>query len=223
MDPAKKEALLKRLAEGRKKTKAARDEAKAKGLPDPKPRKKRASKNGNAEPVDTKEALADPLDKKPARETIAPIDGAPAEAVNKVAAMPPSPEENKTTKIDVPNLPDAKGRKKIVPDADVIPEAKDKKGLSTTGLTKKYNDNVMIRSEETGSQVISAQYPGQEESILKVLKKNKKENTPLAPAPNPVPADKTIAARVSHTPDVKAVQGRVPFSFSAIKKTLHQN
>jgi len=223
MTPEKKVELLKRLAEGRAKTKAMRNEAKEKGMPDPKPRKPRAKKdkNKNAEPLDTKEAV-DPMSYKPARETIAPIDGAPADAKNVVASMPVDPEPTKSTEIDVPNLPSKKGLKKIVKEAEVLPEAKDPKGLSSTGATKGSDVNNLLVNKETGHQAISAQYPGQEESLLKLLKKNKKENKPLAPAPVPVPKEKTVKKMITHLPDVKAVEARAPFSFSAVKKLLYQ-
>ena len=222
MSPEQKANLMKRLAAGRAKVKAARAEAKEKGLPDPKPRKARAKKAGNTEVVDTKEAIAEPMANKPAREEIAPIDGAPAGATNVVAALPPDPEANKTSKIDVPNLPDKKGRKKIEKNAEDVPEAKGPKDLSTTGTTKAYDDNVMIRSEVTGNQAIPAQYPGQEESIKKLLKKSKLEDRPLAPKSVPDPPEKTVRNVFRHVPDLKAVEGRAPFSFSAIRKQLYQ-
>lgn len=222
MSPEQKAALLKRLTEGRAKVKAARADAKAKGLPDPKPRKARAKKNKDTEVLDTKEAIAEPMANKPARETIPPIDGAPAGAVNTVAAMPPDPEVNVTSKIDVPNLPDKKGRKKIEKDVAELPEAESRKGIATTGVPEKYNDNVIIRSLETGNQAIEAQYPGQEESIKKLLKKSKLEDRPLAPKSVPNPPEKTTRNVFRHVPDIKAVEGRAPFSFAAIRKQLYQ-
>jgi hypothetical protein len=214
MAPEQKAALLKRLAEGRAKTKAMRAEAKEKGMPDPKPRKPRAKK-GKLEAVD-------PSAHKPSRETIPPIDSAPAGAKNTVSSLPVDPEMNVTTKIDVPNLPDKKGREKIVKDAEVLPEAKAPKALSSTGSTKPLDVNDLLVNKETGSQVISAQYPGQEESILKTLKKNKKENKPSAPAPAPHPEEKTVDKMISHLPDAGAVKAKAPFSFSAVKKLLYQ-
>ena len=215
LDAEKKAALLKRLAEGRSKTKAARSEAKEKGLPDPKPRKVRKDKKLAA-------VVADPLADKPAREEVRPIDGAKPEAVNAVAAMPPAPSPSVTSKIDVPNLPDAKGRSKVVKDAEVLPEAKGPKALSTTGKTKKVDDNVLLTDKETGNQVISTMMPGQKESIKKVLKKNKTENTPEAPAPVPSPPEKTVKNVIHHVPDTKAIEGNAPFSFSAVRKMLYQ-
>jgi hypothetical protein len=191
MSPEQKANLLKRLSAGRAKVKAARDDAKSKGMPDPKPRKARAKKVKN-------------------------------EAVVAVAALPVDPEVTVTSKIDVPNLPDKKGRKMIEKNAEEVPEAKGPKELSTTGTTKGYDDNVMIRSEETGNQVIPAQYPGQEESIKKLLKKSKLENRPLAPKSVPDPPEKTVRNVFRHVPDLKAVEGRAPFSFSAIRKQLYQ-
>lgn len=214
-----KAALLKRLAEGRLKTKAARAEAKASGKPDPKPRKVRKDKKNK---VDPKEALADPLANKAARETIAPIDGAPAGAKNTVSVLPVDPEVNITTKIDVPNLPDAAGRKKIVKEAEVLPEGKDPKDLSTTGKTKHYDVNDIIMNKETGNQAIPAQYPGQEESILKLLKNNKKEDKPLAAKPVPKPKEETVDNVVRHVRNIKTVEARAPFSFSTVKKLLYQ-
>lgn len=227
LSPEAKAALLKRLVEGRAKTKAARAEAKEKGLPDPKPRKVRKDKkvkdkNGNAEPVDPKEALINPLADKPAREGVRPIDGAKTEAVNAVAAAPVDPSVTKTSKIDVPNLPDAKGRDKIVKDAEVLPEVKAPKALSTTGKTKKIDDNVLITTQETGNQAITNMMPGQKESIKKLLKKNKTENTPEAPAPVPTPSEKTVKSVINHVPDVKAIEAKAPFSFSAVRKMLYQ-
>jgi hypothetical protein len=218
LSPEQKEALLKRLQEGRAKTKAAREEAKGKGLPDPKPRKVRKDKKDKAS---TDGALADPLAAKPANDTIPPIDGAPDAAKNVVAAMPPSPGVNPTAKIDVPNLPDKEGRKKIVEDAEEAPKPKGEKGLSRTGVPKKINENKLVVNEETGDQAISVQYPGQKESIKRMLKADKKSD-PVAPAPVPEPPSKTVKAVPSHTANLPSVEGRAPFSFSTVRKMLYQ-
>jgi hypothetical protein len=219
-----KAALLKRLAEGRTKTKAARAEAKEKGLPDPKPRKPRAKKNGNASAQHTldKAEAVNPTAHAPAREDVRPIDGAKTDAVNTVAAMPPSPDETKSTKIDVPNLPDAKSRKRIVKDAEVLPESKPVKDLSSTGRTEKTDVNNLLVNKESGNQAIESQFPGQKESIKKLLKKNKTENKPETDAPVPNPEQKTTKSVIKHVPDVKAIQAKEPFSFSAVRKMLYQ-
>jgi hypothetical protein len=221
MSPEAKAALLKRLSEGRAKTKAMREDAKAKNLPDPKPRKPRAKKV-KATTVDAKEAIPDPLANQPARDTIAPIDAAPTNAVNVVSAMPPSPEPNMSTEIDVPNLPSKKKPTVMVRDPEALPEASPRKGISTTGKPEKYNNNEIIRSLESGDSAISVQFPGQKESIKKMLAVDKKQDKPLAPAPNPTPKEKTVKSVPSHVPDLKAVEGRQPFSFAAIRKTLYQ-
>jgi len=213
-----KEALLKRLREGRAKTKASREEAKSKGLPDPKPRKVRKDKKAGAT---SDGALKDPMASKPDNDTIPPIDGAPDGAKNVVAAVPPSPGVTATAKIDVPNLPDKEGRKKVVEDAEAEPKPKGEKGLSRTGVPKKINDNKLIMNEETGDQAISVQYPGQKESIKKMLKANKKDD-PVAPAPNPEPPSKTVKSVPSHTANMPSVEGRAPFSFSTVRKMLYQ-
>lgn len=218
LSPEQKEALLKRLREGRAKTKTAREEAKGKGLPDPKPRKVRKDKKA---PASADGALKDPMAAKPANESIPPIDGAPPSAKNVVASIPPSPAPTESSKIDVPNLPDSTGRKKIVEDVEKAPMPKDPKGLSRTGKPKKINDNEIIANEETGDQAISVQYPGQKESIKKMLKANKKDD-PDTPASVPEPPMKTIKAVPSHTANLQTVEGRQPFSFSTVRKMLYQ-
>lgn len=199
MDPEKKAKLLERLKEGRARVKAAREEAKAKGLPDPKPRKARAKKQKT------------------------PIDSAPNDAVNAVAATPVDPSVSKSTPIDVPNLPgegkEVASKKDIVPDAEKVPEAPPKKGIASTGRPKTVDANDMLVNQETGSQVISAQFPGQKESIKKVLKESVKPETPAKVSE---PPSKTVKKVKSHVPDVKAVEARAPFSYSAIRKLLYQ-
>jgi len=222
MDEQKKAALLAKLKAGREKYKAAREDAKAKGLPDPKPRKKRASKNG----VDPAEALANPAAAPAANETIAPIDGAPRNAVNTVAAKPVDPTPPKSTPIDVPNLPgeDNKVASKadIVKDAEAIPDAKTRKnGLSSTGIPAKINDNELLVNEETGNQAIEVNFPGQKESIKKLLKANKKDN-PETPAPQPMPKNKTVKQVKEHIPNMDTLEARQPFSFSTVRKLLYQ-
>ena len=76
MSEENKSKLMARLKEGRERVKKARAEAKEKGLPDPKPRKAR------------KAVLADPAAAPANNEKIAPIDAAPKNAVNEVAAKP---------------------------------------------------------------------------------------------------------------------------------------
>jgi hypothetical protein len=216
MSPEAKAALMARLAAGRTKHKKMRDEAKAKGLPDPKPRKSRKKAT-----TDTAEALANPVAIKPDNDTVRGIDAAPPAAVNAVAAAPVAPAPRDTAMIDVPNLPEKSKRKKIVKDAEKEPVPKEEKGLSTTGKPAKINDNNLIVNEETGNQVITTMMPGQKESIKKVLTKNKKLD-PVAPVSNPTPSDKTVDNVKTHVPDVKAVQGRAPFSMSAVRKILYQ-
>lgn len=211
-----KSKLLARLREGRERVKKMREEAKATGKPDPKPRKARAKKG----------ALKDPAAAQAANETIPPIDGAPRNAENVVAAKPLDPTATKSKPIDVPNLPGegkkVESKKDIVPDAEAVPEAKGDKGLSPTGKPKAVNVNEEIVNKETGSQVISAQYPGQKESIKKALEENKKEDKPLAPSAVPDPPQKTVKKVKTHIPDIKAVEARAPFSMSALRKMLYQ-
>jgi hypothetical protein len=207
--------LLARLKEGRERVKKMREEAKAAGKPDPKPRKARAKKvvaNAKAIPADNS--------------TIAPIDGAPPNAVNAVAAAPVDPSVTKTKPIDVPALPGegkaVASKKDIVKDAEAIPEAKPTKGIASSGVPDKYIANEVVMNQETGNQVIETMMPGQKDSIKKALAKNKKENKPLAPSAQPDPPSKTVKSVKSHTPDVKATEGRAPFSMSALRRLLYQ-
>jgi hypothetical protein len=209
------------MKEGRERVKKMREEAKAAGKPDPKPRKPRAKK------VKTSDgALKEPAAAQAANETIPPIDGAPRNAENVVAAKPLDPTATKSKPIDVPNLPgegkEVASKKDIVPNAEAVPEAKGDKGLSPTGKPKAVNVNEEIVNKETGSQVISAQYPGQKESIKKALEENKKQDKPLAPSAVPDPPQKTVRSVKKHVPDVKAVEARAPFSMSALRKMLYQ-
>lgn len=206
MTPENKSKLLARLKEGRERVKKMREDAKAAGQPDPKPRKKRTIK--------------DPLAIPAANDTVPPIDSAPPGAVNAVAAAPLDPAATKSKPIDVPNLPEPK--KIVKPDADPLADAPPKKGIASSGVPKKYESNEVAMNQETGSQFISAQYPGQKESIEKALDKNKKDNKPLAPASQPDPPSKTVRKVKKHVPDVKAVEGRAPFSISALRKLMYQ-
>ena len=218
MNDEQKSKLLQRLKEGRERTKAAREEAKAKGLPDPKPRKKRAKKADTALDMANTEAPAD-------NSKIAPIDGAPPGAVNQVAAKPVDPGVSKSTPIDVPNLPgegkEVASKKDIVKNPEAVPEAAPKKGVASTGKPKKYADNEAMRSESADvlKQTMEFDFPGQKDAIKKVLKE---KDTPLAPAPQPARPSKTVEKVKTHVPDVKATEGRAPFSYSAIRKILYQ-
>jgi hypothetical protein len=215
MDEDKKSKLLARLKEGRERIRKAREEAKAKGLPDPKPRKKRASKKDMAN-------TATPADNS----TIAPIDAAPPGAVNKVADKPVDPGVAKSTPIDVPNLPGegaaaVASKKDIVKDPEAVPEAAPKKGVAPTGKPKKYakNEAMSTESSDVLKQTMEFDFPGQKDAIKKQLKE---KDTPLAPASQPAPPSKTVEKVKTHVPDVKATEGRAPFSFSAIRKVLYQ-
>lgn len=212
MNDESKKKLLERLKEGRERVKRMREEAKAAGKPDPKPRKARAKK------------LKDPA--PAANDTIPPISGAPPGAVNAVAAAPVDPTVTKTKPIDVPNLPGegkkVASKKDIVPDAEAVPEAAPKKGIASAGVPKKYISNEVVMNEETGNQVIETMMPGQKESIKKALATNEAENKPLAAPPKPDPPSKTVRKVKSHVPDVKAVEARAPFSMSALRKMLYQ-
>lgn len=211
MNEDQKSKLLQRLKEGRAKVKAAREEAKAKGLPDPKPRKQRASKMANtAAPADNSK--------------IAPIDAAPPAAVNQVAAKPVDPSVSKSTPIDVPNLPGegkkVASKKDIVKDAEAVPEAAPKKGIASSGRPKDYDDNVaMADTPDVLKQTMEFDFPGQKDAIKKELGEKDK---PLSAAPRPVRPSKTVEKVKTHVPDVKATEGRAPFSFSAIRKVLYQ-
>jgi hypothetical protein len=77
-------------------------------------------------------------------------------------------------------------------------------------------------NEETGNQAIEAQYPGQKDSIEKMLSTNKHEDRPISTAPNAQPLNVTVKKVKTHIPDIKAVEEKAPFSYSAMRKLLHQ-
>lgn len=218
MNEEQKSKLLARLKEGRARVKAAREDAKAKGLPDPKPRKARGPKTAAG-------VIADPEAAPSANNKIAPIDGAPENAVNAVAAMPVDPSVTKSKPIDVPNMPgegkEIASTKDIVKDAEAVPTAAPRKGLSSTGKPTKVNVNNELVNEETGDSMVSPAFAGQKENIKKALKADKKD-APLASSAVPDPPSKTKRNVKSHVPDIKAVEGRAPFSFSALRKALYQ-
>ena len=216
MDAEKKAALLAKLKAGREKTAAARAEAKAKGLPDPKPRKSRAKK-----------LAVDPTAHKAANESIPGIDAPTPASKNVVAEKPTEPTPSKSAHIDVPHLPDEAGRKKIVKDAEKKPVRAPKRDVATTGKPEQYAGNELLRSQESGMMAIETMLPGQKESIKEVLKSNKKMKV-LAPKSNPEPANaagghnSTVQDVEKHIPDIKATEGKAPFSFSAVRKQLYQ-
>jgi len=209
MDAEKKSKLLQRLKEGREKVKKAREDAKAKGLPDPKPRKKRMAKTDT--PGDNSK--------------IPPIDAAPPAAVNDVAAKPVDPSVSKSTPIDVPNLPgegkEVASKKDIVKDAEAVPEAAPKKGIASSGKPKdyEYNEAMTTGSSDVLKQTVEMPFPGQKEALKKDLGEKDK---PLAAAAKPARPSKTVEKVKTHVPDIKAVEARAPFSFSAIRKVLYQ-
>jgi len=219
LSPEAKAKLMERLKAGRAKHKELRDKD-----PTHKPRKSRAKKSAEplpeAQKLDTAEAI-DPMSKKPVNESVRGIDSAKMDAKNVVADHPVIPAKNESSHIDVPNLPEEKGLKKIVKNAESHPEPAQQKGLSSSGKPKRENDNDLLREQETGMMTIETMLPGQKESIKKLLRKNKKLD-PLAPVANPSPHDKTVEKVKHHIPDLKAAEGRAPFSFSAVRKMLYQ-
>ena len=224
MTPEKKAAMMERLKAGKAKIAAARKEAMEKGLPDPHPRKKRTKKVATSDG-----AIQDPLAAPSANDTVRGIDQATKDGV---ASKPVDPTPVATKPIDVPGLPgDAEkkaDKKDIVQDAEKKKVIRRKKGLSSTGKTEKVNATEEITNQETGNQVISAMFPGQEQSIKKALKANKKTVTTAAGMqqeehPNDIAESKTVRNVRKHIPDVKAVEGvGKPFSFSAVRQLLYQ-
>ena len=211
MDADKKAALLLKLKAGREKAKAMRAVD-----PSYKPRKARKSK-----------LAVDPTAHKAANETISGIDAPVPASKNIVAEKPTDPTPSKSSHIDVPNLPDEAGLKKVVKDAEKKPVRKPKRGVATTGEPKAYAGNEILRDQESGMMSIETMLPGQKESIKEVLKSNKKLKV-LAPKPQPEPANaagghnSTVQDVKEHIPDIKATEGKAPFSFSAVRKQLYQ-
>ena len=216
MTPEQKSALLARLKAGREHHKALRAKD-----PNHKPRKPRKKKGG--EVIDPKEAIPDPLAVDAKRENkVNPINGAKPDAKNVVANAPVEPEKNESSMIDVPNLPNEKNRKEIIENPEVIPKRKPVKGIASTGVPKKYESNKEVLYEQSGMQSIESMLPGQKESIIKNLRKNKQQNKPIAQSVDSNPSDSTVKNVSKHVADIKSVEGRAPFSMSAVRKLLYQ-
>ena len=213
LSPEAKASLMAKLAAGRAHHKKAREEAKAKGLPDPKPRKAKKSKMLGT--------VVDPMNEKPLNDTIPGIDAPYPDSKNIVAVKPVNPAPSETSHIDVPNLPEKSKLKKIVKKANVEPVLKSVNGLSTTGVPEQMNANNLLRNQESGMMTLETMLPGQKESIKKVLTDNKKIK-PLAPKPNPEPTDVTVKDVIHHIPNIKSVEAKKPFSFSTVRKLLYQ-
>ena len=224
MTPEKKAMMMERLKKGKEAKAKARADAAAAGLPDPHPRKKRAKKAKTSDG-----AVQDPLAAPPTNDSVRGIDQATKQGV---AMKPVDATPVETKPIDVPGLPGDAAvtakKKDIVQNAEKKPVPAEGKGLSTTGKPKKVNENEMITNEETGHQVISAMFPGQEESVKKALKANKKTVTtaagvPKQEHPNAIAESYTVKNVAKHIPDIKSVEAvGKPFSFSAVRKLLYQ-
>jgi hypothetical protein len=226
MTPERKAMMMDKLKKGKEAKAKARAEAAAAGLPDPHPRKKRVSKKARAA---TDGALKDPLSEPSTNDTVRGIDQATKEGT---AKKPVDATPVETKPIDVPGLPgDAE---KAAKNDDIVKSTlkkkvpKEKKGLTTTGKPAKVNETEMITNEETGHQVISAMFPGQEASVKKALKANKKTVTtaagvPVQEHPNAISDSKTVKNVAKHIPDIKSVEAvGKPFSFATIRKVLYQ-
>ena len=215
LSPEQKAAMLAKLRAGKEKHAAARADAKSKGLPDPKPRKKRASKAAAA-PL-----AVDPSAHPPHNDTVRGIDATLKE--NTVAEKPVNPDVDTTKAIDVPNLPEPSKRKKVVKNAKAKPEVAHSASLSTEGVPKLIAAQRDIVNNSTGTDVISTQFPGQMESIKKRLRQNKEIRAGPTPMPDAGGTGKTVRDVVKHIPDVKTIEASgKPFSFSAMKKLLYQ-
>jgi len=213
MTPEGKAALMAKLAAGRAHHKKAREEAKAKGLPDPKPRKARKSKMLGS--------VVDPMSEKPLNESKPGIDAPVPDSKNIVASIPTDPAPSKTSHIDVPNLPEKSKLSKIVKNAEKLPVPKESGGLSTTGKPAQVNMNDLLLNEETGMMALNTMMPGQKESIKKVLSDNKKIK-PLSLKPKPEPKNVTVDDVTRHVSDMKSVEAKKPFSFATIRRVLYQ-
>jgi len=202
-----KKINLEKMKAGKAKKANARAEAKAKGLPDPHPRKPRKSKKGTEGVL----ALKNPEALPAVNDTIRQIDSTKPE--NKTAMLPTEAIPAKSTLIDVPHLPEH---------LDVIVKKPLIKPSKVPKVKENLDINNIIVNKETGSQVISTMLPGQEESIKMVLKENKKKVKPIVPKANPDPPTQTVSNIAKHVPDIKSIQGGEPFSFSAMRKKLYQ-
>lgn len=127
-----------------------------------------------------------------------------------------------TALIDVPHL--TQKVEKAIEEAPEKPPVKKRKprAVKADGLTPQAN---LLKSEtelNSGMAVAPANFPGLEDQLKKVLDV-KPEGIPKKTKKVEV-ADVTASAtrRANKAPDMKAIEERAPFSFSAIKQLLRQ-
>lgn len=211
MTPEQKAALKERLKAGKAKIAAARAEAKAKGLPDPKPRKKKAAAENSA--------VVNPSSEPPKNDSVPGIQSAEAKNVAADTPITANPDTTKPIDIPVPNLPADK--KDILKKTDEKPPKQGRKATDGSGKPLAINQTETLQNSATGNQAIENMFPGQLESVKKVIKENKKIKAPQD-KPDPSPPEKTVKNVKKHVPDNMATAGREPFSFSAVRKILYQ-
>jgi len=138
-----------------------------------------------------------------------------AEGRKKASAL--RKEKPKTTIIpnQVANLPanPATVEKTVLENPESKPEAV-KKGVQSSGETKKMEAQDFLATENTGNIAISNQLPGQKEEIKKQLKKKLPK---LAPVDAHPPTETVSNLK---TDDPKAIEARAPFSFNALRRKL---
>ena len=115
----------------------------------------------------------------------------------------------------VPNAPvnPSTVEKTVLKNPDDIPEAT-RKGVESSGQTKKMEAQDFLATENTGNIAISAQLPGQKAELKKMLKKTLPKLAPVDPKPPQETADNL------RTDDPKAITARAPFSFNALRRKL---
>jgi hypothetical protein len=163
-------------------------------------------------------AAAAPLEKK-VRKVSKRKESAAAPAKHS-AETPAKPDG--TTLLDQPHI-DKQAIAEVVPDAEKKPVKKRApKAIQRDGETPQMNHLKALTEQNSGMAIVPADYPGLKGQIEKVLE--------VRPEGIPESKKKVETAEImlskstegKTAPDMKAIEGRAPFSFSAIRQMLRQ-
>jgi len=138
-----------------------------------------------------------------------------AEGRKKASALRKEAPKTQIIANQVPNAPanPATVEKTVLENPESKPEVK-RKGVESSGKTKKMEAQQFMATENTGNIAISNQLPGQKEEIKKALKKAVPKLAPVEAKPP------TETVSNLKTDDPKAITARAPFSFNALRRKL---
>jgi hypothetical protein len=138
-----------------------------------------------------------------------------SEGRKKASALRKAAPKTQMIANQIPNAPvnPATVEKKVLENPEDKPEAV-KKGVQSSGETKKMEAQDFLATENTGNIAISNQLPGQKDEIKKQLKKKLPKLAPV----DAKPPEKTVEGLKSNDP--AAITARAPFSFNALRRKL---